>query len=266
MPLTRWSAARAAVRGRPIVASVLVAVVALVAGAVAGALLAGGSGMRASEQAGTPVANRPATLPPGVSLVANARRRSVAVYGSPGAHTPTLQLSNPNDDGAPLTFLVKSVGEGWDHVYLPSRPNGSTGWVRASDVKVSADQYRLRVNLKTHRMVALRGTNVIMREPVGVGQAASPTPPGLYFITELLKQPDPYGIYGPYAFGLSVHTEIAEIRKEFPGSDGRIGLHGTNNPAGLGTDVSHGCIRLSNASISRLAHLLPAGTPVRIRG
>jgi lipoprotein-anchoring transpeptidase ErfK/SrfK len=50
----------------------------------------------------------------------------------------------------------------------------------------------------------------------------------------------------------------------FDGGTGVVGIHGTNDPAGLGHDVSHGCIRMSNAGISRLAHLLPLGTPVDI--
>ena len=31
----------------------------------------------------------------------------------------------------------------------------------------------------------------------------TPTPTGTYYITELLKQPNPNGLYGPFAFGLS---------------------------------------------------------------
>ena len=44
-----------------------------------------------------------------------------------------------------------------------------------------------------------------------------------------------------------------------------IGIHGTNQPALLGHDVSHGCIRMSNAGISKLAAILPLGVPVDIR-
>jgi lipoprotein-anchoring transpeptidase ErfK/SrfK len=43
-----------------------------------------------------------------------------------------------------------------------------------------------------------------------------------------------------------------------------IGLHGTSQPSSIGHDVSSGCIRLRNADITRLARLLPLGTPVRI--
>jgi lipoprotein-anchoring transpeptidase ErfK/SrfK len=89
----------------------------------------------------------------------------------------------------------------------------------------------------------------------------TPTPSGRYYITELLRQPDPTGLYGPYAFGLSAHSTVLH---EFAGRDGILGIHGTNYPRGIGTDVSHGCIRVSNAAITRLARILPLGTPVLI--
>jgi lipoprotein-anchoring transpeptidase ErfK/SrfK len=50
----------------------------------------------------------------------------------------------------------------------------------------------------------------------------------------------------------------------FEGGDGQIGIHGTNQPEVLGQDVSHGCIRVANAVITRLARQLPLGTPVTI--
>jgi hypothetical protein len=45
-----------------------------------------------------------------------------------------------------------------------------------------------------------------------------------------------------------------------------VGIHGTNEPQGLGTDVSHGCIRIGNDAIVRLAKTLPLGTPVDVVG
>ncbi|MDQ4133917.1 MAG: L,D-transpeptidase, partial [Actinomycetota bacterium] len=43
-----------------------------------------------------------------------------------------------------------------------------------------------------------------------------------------------------------------------------VGIHGTNDPSGLGRSVSHGCIRMSNRGITALAKTLPLGTPVEI--
>ena len=53
--------------------------------------------------------------------------------------------------------------------------------------------------------------------------------------------------------------------KQFGRGDGQIAIHGTNAPKALGTDVSHGCIRVSNAGITKMAKILPQGVPVEIR-
>ena len=93
-------------------------------------------------------------------------------------------------------------------------------------------------------------------EPTG-----TPTPTGTYYLTELLQPPDVNGVYGPYAYGLSAYSPVLT---DFAGGTGQIGLHGTNEPAGVGTDVSHGCIRVANGVITRLAHNVPPGTPISI--
>lgn len=41
-------------------------------------------------------------------------------------------------------------------------------------------------------------------------------------------------------------------------------LHGTDQPASIGRSVSHGCVRLRNADITTLYHMVPTGTPVYI--
>jgi lipoprotein-anchoring transpeptidase ErfK/SrfK len=206
-----------------------------------------------------PAASSPAISP--TSIVAQANGRFIAIYPSPGAKKPSRWLANPTSGGSPLVFLVKSRVVGWEHVRLPVRPNGSTGWVRDRAVTLALDPYWLQVSLGKHLVTVWNGNRLIDRLPAGVGRTVLPTPRGTYYLAELLQQPDPYGVYGPYAFGLSAYSNILV---SFGGGPGEIGLHGTNDPAALGTDVSHGCIRISNDAITRLAKLLPLGTPVQI--
>jgi lipoprotein-anchoring transpeptidase ErfK/SrfK len=158
-------------------------------------------------------------------------------------------------------FLVKSRRPGWEQIYLPLRPNDRTGWVRNSEVQLARDPYRVTVSLSAHKLTVWKNNAVVDHEPAGVGTAATPTPTGRFYLVELLAQTDPHGVYGPYAFGLSAFSDVLS---SFGGGPGQIGLHGTDDPAGLGTAVSHGCVRISNAAITRLAHLLPLGTPVVI--
>jgi lipoprotein-anchoring transpeptidase ErfK/SrfK len=147
-------------------------------------------------------------------------------------------------------------------VYLPVRPNGGTGWVKARAVKLRTTAYRLTIRLRSHRLLVSVGRRTVRRFRIGVGRAVTPTPTGTYFITELLRQPDPSGPYGPYAFGLSAHSGV--LSHFGRGGNGQIGIHGTDEPALVGTDVSHGCIRLHNRDIIWLTKRLPLGTPVII--
>ena len=156
---------------------------------------------------------------------------------------------------------MKQRRRGWEKVYLPVRPNGSTGWVRHRQVTLALNPYRIRVSLGDRTITVWKGAKVIHRARAGVGRSSVPTPVGTYFLTELMAQPNPYGAYGPYAFGLSAFSNVIY---SFGGGPGQIGLHGTNSPSLLGTYVSHGCIRISNAGITKLARILPLGTPVRI--
>ena len=43
-----------------------------------------------------------------------------------------------------------------------------------------------------------------------------------------------------------------------------IGLHGTSDPDAIGRSASHGCVRLANWDIVRLAGKVKAGVPVSI--
>jgi lipoprotein-anchoring transpeptidase ErfK/SrfK len=183
------------------------------------------------------------------------------IYATPEDGQPASSLDNPNENGAPLVFLVKERRGDWLNVYLPVRPNGSTGWVHAADATVASNPYSVDIALAAHRLVVRNGEDVVLDEPIGVGTTQTPTPGGIYYIKELLQPPDPDGPYGPYAYGLSGFSNVLD---EFKGGDGVIGIHGTNEPQAIGTDVSHGCIRMRNEAILELVPVLPLGTPVHI--
>jgi len=51
----------------------------------------------------------------------------IGVHSGPGGPV-TQTFTNPQPSGAPLTFLLKRQDGDWLQVYLPVRPNGSTGW------------------------------------------------------------------------------------------------------------------------------------------
>lgn len=220
----------------------------------------------ASTSATTP-SSPPTTVRP-VNLVATAAVPLVEVFAEPGDPEPAQRLEHPTKpNGTELVFLVREQQPEWLHVLLPVRPNGSSGWIRASDVTLATHDYRILIELGAHQLTVWKGEEVFAREPIGVGTQDTPTPGGLYYTKELLQpidrqgRPIPDGPYGPYAYGLS---GFSEVLYDFAGGDGVIGIHGTNEPASIGRDVSAGCIRLTNEAITRLATTLPIGVPVEI--
>jgi lipoprotein-anchoring transpeptidase ErfK/SrfK len=250
----------------PVVA--LLVILAIASAWLLGGITFGGSGSPSQARyppgAGTQdlgAGSKP-TAPKFKSIVASVNTPRIHVFSKPiQGSKPKMTLDNPNLDGAKLVFLmIKRKGQ-WGKVWLPERPNGSKGWIHLSHVTLTGHSYRMQINLDRHFLKVWNGKKRIFRTAIGVGQAVTPTPTGLYFITELLEQPDPTGTYGPYAFGLSAHSDVLN---EFAGRDGVLGIHGTNFPQGIGTNVSHGCIRMSNKAITKLAGFLPVGTPVRI--
>ncbi|MEY2467394.1 MAG: hypothetical protein QOF21_92 [Actinomycetota bacterium] len=243
--MTRWAA-------------IGLAIIAIAAG-VAGAML--GTPWDSKTTGGTAAASiTPSTVDPTLSIVATARSSSVDIYNETLKQV-TSTLPNPIESGAPLTFLVRDRHESWLRVLLPLRPNGSEGWIQASQVTLASHRYKITVELAAHRLVVTNGTDTILDTPVGVGTTDTPTPGGLYYTKELFQPPNQNGPYGHFAYGLSGFSNVIT---SFNGGDGVIGIHGTNNPSTVGKDVSHGCLRITNQAIETLAKRLPLGVPVEI--
>lgn len=206
------------------------------------------------------------TAPEPVVQRAEAKADSIEIFADEDADdaertiTAAQATSAP---GIPIVFLLKSEGEDRVEVYLPVRPNGSTGWVDRDDVEIAPLRHRIEVDLSSHSIKVFEDGETVVEEPIGVGRTDRPTPGGVYYLKELLQPPNPDGPYGTYAYGLS---GFSTVLTSFNGGEGVIGIHGTNEPELLGEDVSSGCIRLHNDVIERLVDDigLPLGTPVEI--
>ncbi|HEX2031648.1 MAG TPA: L,D-transpeptidase [Actinomycetota bacterium] len=201
-------------------------------------------------------------LPAG-ALVAYARPSvsRVPAFRNPWRERPFAVFENPDQYLTRRVFLVKDVGDERIEAYLPMRPNGVTGWLRADDVVLRRTDYRITVDLTRNVLATWDGDRRIMRETVAAGTGGTPTPTGLFYTTIEYRTQNPAGAYGPYIVALSAYSEVLF---SFAGGDGLVGLHGTNNPSLLGGDVSHGCIRMRNEAITKIVRTLPLGTPVRI--
>jgi lipoprotein-anchoring transpeptidase ErfK/SrfK len=187
----------------------------------------------------------------------------LAVYPAVDAAAPSATLPGTNELGSPLVLLSLGQQGPWFHVLLPTRPNGSSGWVRAADVTPSVPTYRIEVSLAGHELRVLRTSDgaVVMTSPVGVGSPARPTPSGLFFVRDHFPTGSDNHPYGPFAFGLSAHSDVLT---SFGTGDGRVAIHGTNQPASIGADVSNGCVHVPNDVVLALIPYMPLGTPVAI--
>jgi lipoprotein-anchoring transpeptidase ErfK/SrfK len=159
-----------------------------------------------------------------------------------------------------LNGKIDARGRYWVRVRLPMLPNGSTGWVPRSALGAfNAIRTRLVIDRALFTATLYKSGRVIFRSRIGVGKSHWPTPKGEFHVREKLSGfKDP--IYGPLAFGLNARSAVLTDWL----NGGFIGIHGTNRPEILPGRVSHGCIRMPNPAILRLARLMPMGTPVTI--
>lgn len=106
----------------------------------------------------------------------------------------------------------------------------------------------------------LVGGKVAQTWPCAIGKPETPTPTGTFKVTVTLEKPvwywqgkaippGPENGLGDWFIGIS--------KKGY-------GIHGTNEPASIGTAASHGCIRMYNEDAGALVKLVQPGTVVVI--
>ncbi len=174
------------------------------------------------------------------------------------------RLRYVTEDGVAEVYLVlgavvDEIGRTWLWIRVPKRPNGGTGWVQRDSLGgLRVVRTRLVIGRRALRATLYKNNRIIWSARVGIGKTGTPTPLGDFYIRERLRGV-PGGIYGPWAFGTSAYSALSD----WPGG-GVVGIHGTNEPGLVPGRPSHGCVRLRNDKIKRLAVLMPIGTPVQI--
>lgn len=207
----------------------------------------------------------PVVLPPPTPLsfeVADAAVPVVPLFQSPGeVWAGGRTLKNPTVEHIPLVFLVRQDMGDWLNVQIPARPNGTTAWVRRSDVALRTVANHILVELGARRVTVLHGDEQLVQDRVAIGAPSGPTPTGSFYVDGVVRLNRDTGPYG--AGQLSV-AGFSDVYKTFGAGIGEIALHGTNSPALIGGTVSHGCVRMLNGTWLRVADLAPSGTPVDI--
>lgn len=226
--------------------------------------------MLAAPAVGAPVARTQAEYPsvPQVQPLAALLARHT-VYTAPRATAAGLRVVA---ERRPLTGertvlpvvgrAVDTGGHDWLHVRLPGRPNGGTGWIKATATIQSTTRMHIVVETAQRRVVVYRSGRAIRSFSAIVGKRSTPTPLGEFFVEEAISMPA-NAVGAPFALALSARSNVFQ---EFDGGPGQIALHGLANVGGkLGTAVSHGCVRLSAAALAWLVVRVGPGTPVSIR-
>ena len=121
---------------------------------------------------------------------------------------------------------------------------------------------RIVVSIPDRKLAVLEDDRVVKVYATAVGAPVSPSPNGEFTIINRLEDPTwytkgrtvPPGKANPLGtrwMGLSVKG---------------YGIHGTNAPASIGRNVSHGCIRMRNRDVEELYELVSVGDSVALFG
>jgi lipoprotein-anchoring transpeptidase ErfK/SrfK len=155
----------------------------------------------------------------------------------------------------------------WLRVRLPWRPNNAAGWVNAKKVYLQRTRWRIEVSTARRTLTLLRGGAPVRTVSVVVGKPSTPTPQGLFAVVWAIPW-NPNDFLGSWVLELTAHSNVLQ---QFDGGDGTVGIHGRGGASlldPLGSAASHGCIRLSNATIDWLVATIGRdrlpGTPVQV--
>src|SRR5207302_9709109 len=171
---------------------------------------------------------------PARTLIGTAAAPRVVARTSPDDHAQAIaSFPRVNEEGSRQVFdLLNEVqgsgGNLWYRALLPMRPNDSLGYIPAGKLTVQWTDYWVLVERGRFRLTLYQSCRAIAQFPVGIGTGSTPTPVGVFFLQSLLQPPDPNGVYGEYAYGLSGYSSVIHDWRW----GGLVGLQGTNDPAG----------------------------------
>lgn len=186
------------------------------------------------------------------TLVAIARRYNLGFN--------ELRLANPDVDpwlpgeGTPVVLPTQFV--------LPEAPR--------KGIVINVPEMRLYY----YRKPAGKEPPKVITYPISIGRQDWKTPLGLARVLRKDKDPTWYPPKSIRAEHAARNDPLEAVVP--PGPDNPLGayalrlsmagylIHGTNKPAGIGMQVTHGCIRLFPEDIEELYQEVPVGTPVRI--
>ncbi len=131
----------------------------------------------------------------------------------------------------------------------------------------------VKVDIGTSMLSVLEGGKLLAAYPVTIGSERTESPVGDWKVRGVAKMPN----FRHDKAMLNKGERSANFHLLPPGPNNPvgviwialnkkgIGLHGTNEPDAIGRSASHGCVRMANWDVVRLAAKVKAGVPVSIR-
>ena len=148
----------------------------------------------------------------------------------------------------------------WGRVELPYVWPRIDGWIRLAGLTRETTFVHVAVDLSERRVVVFKRDERLYSVAGATGAWSTPTPTGEYVVTDRVPFPSG-GALGTFAFGIS------GIQPRLPAGwsgGNQLAIHGTDNPASIGTNASAGCVRVTEWALDRFKPLLRLGTPVLI--
>jgi lipoprotein-anchoring transpeptidase ErfK/SrfK len=146
--------------------------------------------------------------------------------------------------------------------------------VKASQPKVSAASLRkqhykvLTVNRTTHTLRIFKNFKLEKKYSVAVGMQGLDTPAGTYTINDKQENPSwhvPMSAWAGSLAGTVVPPGPSNpIKARWMGFFDGAGIHGTSDDASIGSNASHGCVRMHVSDVIDLYPRVPVGTTINV--
>jgi lipoprotein-anchoring transpeptidase ErfK/SrfK len=156
----------------------------------------------------------------------------------------------------------------------PSRPADIAAPTHKVDAKVQTsdlvDKYAtyIVIDRGAHKLRFFRHLKLAKTYDIAVGRAGLETPAGLYDIQWKETNPKWRVPNNSWAGSLAGKTIPAgpgnPIQARWLAFNGGAGIHGTTDDASIGSNASHGCVRMHIPDVIELYARTPVGTPVYV--
>jgi L,D-transpeptidase catalytic domain len=186
----------------------------------------------------------------------------LAVRAAPGGEL-AHRVADRTEFGSRESLLPTGERRGpWIEVRHTSLGNSGTGWIdlRAAALELAPRTVRLEVDLSDRQLLVYEG-RLARRIPVAIGAPETPTPPGVYYVTDRLRGTDYGSFYGCCILALSGRQP--NLPEGWSGGD-RLAIHGSPTPT-WGKNVSNGCLHAREPDLRYLMKIVPLGSLVTVR-